>query len=123
MPRQKPARCRRAGFLRLAGQISSTPTRLAVGWWASRTTPAPIHALDRDTRHSGVEGPASKEESVSGRLTDGGARSCTPITPPQPAHDDRHLVDAGGDKVLASRRTQAEFGQDPSDNSPEHHQQ
>ena len=42
---------------------------------------------------------------------DGEARSRTPVTPPHTADENRRLVDARRDKVLASGRTHTEFGQ------------
>ena len=42
---------------------------------------------------------------------DGEARSLSLVTPPHRANEDRHLVDARRDKLLASGRTHPEFGQ------------
>jgi hypothetical protein len=42
---------------------------------------------------------------------DGEAHARTPVTPPHGADEDRRLVDARRDKLLASGRTHAEFGQ------------
>jgi lysozyme family protein len=42
---------------------------------------------------------------------DGEAGSRTLVTPPHVANEDRHLVDARRDKLLASGRTHTEFGQ------------